>query len=292
MPDIGRFGRGIAQRAKETSQQAAAKVSQTYEDHRHASGGGDSTSASGDDGDTASSTEVTEEVGRLQALLARRRPTPGPVVGRWSVGIGDLLAEHPRIPSQLRGMARHLDCYGGLAITEQAVAFDGDEIEWATVTEIRTRNVVDYLLSNAVNQQLHNIPLPWFPGRRKLLDAVSKALLTLLIAAAKQQLDRPNIDIRIPAEIEYRSGGGRRHEVTPGVVAALILIDPAVSQCLQATARAHGIDVCPADDELLQTLDERAVKLRLQFGALKACFEGATQSDLAALPCPPSEGGR
>ena len=78
MTDIGRFGRGIAQRTKEASQQAAAKVSQTYEDHRHASGVGDSTSASGDDGDTASSTEVTEEVGRLQALLAGavRLPVP------------------------------------------------------------------------------------------------------------------------------------------------------------------------------------------------------------------------
>jgi hypothetical protein len=98
MPDIGRFGRGIAQRAKETSQQAAAKVSQTYEDHRHASGVGDSTSASGDDGDTASSTEVTEEVGRLQALLARRRPTPGPVVAGGRSGSATYLPNTPAFP--------------------------------------------------------------------------------------------------------------------------------------------------------------------------------------------------
>jgi hypothetical protein len=275
MRDVGKFGRGIAHRAKQASQQAAAKVSQSIEDHRHAAEVGGSTSVRDEGIDGVSSAEVTEEAGRLQALLATRRPSPGPVVGRWSIGIGDLLAGHPRIPAQLRGLVRHLDRYGGLAITEQEVAFDGEEIEWGAVTEIRTRNVVDYLVSDTVNPQLHNLPLPRFPGRRRLLDEVSKALLTLLIAVAQQQLDRPNVDIRIPAEIEYRDAGRRLHTLTPGVLAALVLIDPAVSQCLQATARAHGIDVCPADEELFQSVEERAAKLRLKLRAFKARLEPA-----------------
>ena len=269
MRDVGRLTRGIGQRAKEASQQAAAKVSQTYEDYRRTGGADDATSASGGDNETASTAEVTEEVGRLQAFMNARRPNPGPVVGRWSIGIGDLLAEHPRMPGRLRGLARHLDRYGGLAISEQAVAIDGDQIEWETVTVIRTRSVIDYLLSDAVTRQLDKLPLPWFPGRRKLLDAVSMALLTLLIAAAKRQLDRPDINIRIPAEIEYREQGRRRHELTPGVLAALALVDPAVSQCLEATAGAHGIDVLPADNEVLQSAEQRAAQLRTKFDALK-----------------------
>ena len=270
MPDIG----GMVRRAKQGAKQVIGKgdknekddvepVEQDVEDVADAVD-----EESGEDG--ASVADVVEEVGRLRALIERTRPAPGPVTGRWSLGIGDLFAEHPKVPKRLRGLVRKLDRYGGLAITETTVEFDGDDVEWSAVTEIRTRNLVEYLLSDAVDQQLESVPLPWFPGRKRVLDAVGKAVLTLLVAAAKQQLERRDVDIRIPAEVHYRGSLRRRRELAPGVLAALVLADPAVNQCLVATATAHGIEVRPADDDLMADAEERAAKVRAKLTALEA----------------------
>jgi len=37
----------------------------------------------------------------LQSLLESGRPAPGPVVGRWALGIGDMVADHPLTPDRL-----------------------------------------------------------------------------------------------------------------------------------------------------------------------------------------------
>jgi hypothetical protein len=271
MPDIG----GMVRRAKQGAKQVigkgdknddAAPVEDDAEDIEDVAEAVTEESAE----DAASVADVTEEVGRLRALIERTRPDPGPVTGRWSLGIGDLFAEHPKVPKRLRGLVRKLDRYGGLAITEETVEFDGDDVEWSSVTEIRTRNLVEYLLSDAVDQQLETVPLPWFPGRKRVLDAVGKAVLTLLVAAAKQQLERRDVDIRIPAEVHYRGTLRRRRELAPGVLAALVLADPAVNQCLLATAAAHGIEVREADDDLMADAEERAAKVRAKLAALEA----------------------
>lgn len=279
MPDLG----GMVRRAKQGAKQVIGKGEKTepditvepdlavddIEDVEDAVQAVEEVAEDGEGG-TASVAEVTEEVGRLRALIERTRPAPGPVTDRWSLGIGDLLAEHPKVPKRLPGLIRKLDRYGGLAITERTVEFDGDEVEWSAVTEIRTRDLVEYLLSDAVDQQLDSVPLPWFPGRKRVLDAVGKAVLTLLVAAAKQQLERRDVDIRIPAEVHYRGTLRRRRELAPGVLAALILADPAVNRCLVETATAHGIAVREADDDLMADAEERAAKVRAKLAALEA----------------------
>jgi len=274
MRDLGRLRQGITQRAKEASQQVAATVAKGLEAQGLAGRDPDpvaqTQAAECESAEGASPAEVAQEVGRLTALLQRTRPMPGPVVGRWSIGIGDLIAEHPKVPSQLHGLVRTLDRYGGLAISERSVAFDGDEIEWSSVTEVRTRNVVEYLLSDAAQQLISHLPMPWFPGRRKVLDAISQALLTLLLATARAQLERPGAALMIPAEIQYRGGVRREGELAPGVLAALALADPAVNQCLIATAQAHQIVVRPADDTMMVSADQRAAQLRARLGELEA----------------------
>ena len=67
-----------------------------------------------------------DDVSWLQSLLESRRPDPGPVVGRWALGIGDMVADHPLTPDKLRGLARKLNYFGGVAISEEGVEFDGD----------------------------------------------------------------------------------------------------------------------------------------------------------------------
>jgi hypothetical protein len=203
----------------------------------------------------------TDDVSWLQSLLESRRPDPGPVVGRWALGIGDMVADHPLTPDKLSGLVRKLNHFGGVAISEEGVEFDGDRVKWVDVTEIRTRSLVGYLFSGGVDKEVDKLPLPWFPFRRKVIEAVSRAALTLLLAAAKQQLEGGALDIRIPAEVGYH-GMLRTRELSPGMLAAAVLADPAVRQCFEATAQAHGVEIRPADDDVMEDAEERAEQIR------------------------------
>jgi hypothetical protein len=222
-----------------------------------------------DNEEDADESDVKELVETLKALVDSRRPPEGPIVDRWSLGVGDLLAEHPKVPKRLRGLIRRLDRFGGLEITHERIGFDGDDVKWSDVTEVRTRHMVDYLLGDAVQQQVENIPLPPFPGRRKLLDAMGKAMLTLTIATAEQELDDLGLDLRVPAEIEYKASFGRRKTIGAGVLAAVVLADPSVSRCVMATAQAKGIPVKSGDDAGFANAAERAEAIKLKVAALK-----------------------
>jgi hypothetical protein len=113
-----------------------------------------------------------------------------------------------------------------------------------------------------------------------VLGAISRAALTLLLAAAKQQLEGGALDIRIPAEVRYR-GLLRTRELAPGMLAAVVLADPAVRACFEATAQAHGVTVCPADDDVMQDADQRAEQIKSMLDAISARIR--TLSDLWCL---------
>ena len=211
---------------------------------------------------------MTDDASWLQSLLKSRRPDPGPVVGRWALGIGDMVADHPLTPNKLRGLVRKLNHFGGVAISEEGVEFDGDRVKWVDMTEIRTRSLVEYLFSGGVDKQIDKLPLPWFPFRRKVIEAISRAALTLLLAAAKQQLEGGALDIRIPAEVGYH-GMLRTRELSPGMLAAVVLADPAVRQCFEATAQAHGVEIRPADDDVMEDAEERAEQIKSMLAKLK-----------------------
>ena len=219
--------------------------------------------------DSVPGADDTDDVSWLQALLERRRPDPGPIAERWALGIGDMVADRSITPNKLRGLARKLNHFGGVAISEESVEFDGDKVDWADVEEIRTRSLVEYLFSGGVDKQADRLPLPWFPGRGMLINAISRAALTLLLATAKQQLDGGALEIRIPAEVHYR-GLLRTRELSPGMLAAVILADPAVNQCLQATAQARGITIFHAEDDLMDDADQRAEQIRSMLATVQA----------------------
>ena len=77
----------------------------------------------------------TDDISWLPALLERRRPDPGPIVGRWALGIGDMVADHSLTPNKLRGLAHKLNHFGGVAISDESVEFDGDDVKWPDETE-------------------------------------------------------------------------------------------------------------------------------------------------------------
>lgn len=216
---------------------------------------------------TASAPGHTDDASWLRGLLERYRPEAGPVTGRWALGIGDMLAEHSPTPDSLRWLVRKLDHFGGVAISEDAVEFDGDAVQWADVEEIRTRSLIEYLFTTGVDKQLGKLPLPWFPFRGAVIGAISRAALTLLLAAAKQQLERGALEIRIPAEVRY-DGLLRTRGLEPGMLAAVILADPAVRECFEATAQAHGVTVVPAEDDAMADAEERAEQIRSVLAAV------------------------
>lgn len=211
----------------------------------------------------------TDDVSWLRSLLESRRPPPGPVVGRWAVGIGDMVADYSLTPDKLCGLARKLNHFGGVAISEESVEFDGDDVEWSDIAEIRTRSLIEYLFTGGMDRQIDKLPVPWFPFRRRVLGAISRAALTLLLAAAKQQLDGGAMEIRIPAEVHYR-GLLRSRELSPGMLAAVILADPAVCACFEATAQAQGVTVCAADDDVMEAADERAEQIKSMLASVQA----------------------
>jgi hypothetical protein len=137
------------------------------------------------------------------------------------------------------------------------------------VTEIRTRSLVEYLFTGGVDKQIDKLPLPWFPFRRKVIQAISRAGLTLLLAAAKQQLEGGALDIRIPAEVRYH-GMLRTRELSPGMLAAVILADPAVRECFEATAQAHGVEIRPADDDVMEDAEVRAEQIKSMLDRLRS----------------------
>ncbi|WP_123025223.1 hypothetical protein [Mycolicibacterium stellerae] len=194
-------------------------------------------------------------------LLNRIRPKTCPADERWSLSIGDVIADAVNAPGPVRSAVGLLNHFGGVAISGQSVEFDGDDVDWSDVTDIRTRNLVGYLLSDAIDKQVGKLPLPRLPGRGLLLDAAGAAVLTALVAVAGKQLQEGLLDIRIPAEVHYR-GMLRGKELSPGVLAALVLIDPAVRECLQETARTHGVEVLPSDDDPIDAAADRADRIK------------------------------
>lgn len=212
--------------------------------------------------------DIDAEVGRIAALLNRVRPPAGPVTGRWALGIGDIIADTTRLPQRLRGGVRLLNRFGGVAVSTEALEFDGDDVKWSKMTELDTRNLVEYLLSGAVEKQVDRLPVPWFPGRGTVLGLASAAVLTLLMATARQQLE-DHADIRIPAEVHYRGLVGGDKVLSPGVLATLILADPRVNECVIATAKANGVTVRKPDDDPMDAAGERAEKLSSGLAALE-----------------------
>ena len=130
------------------------------------------------------------------------------------------------------------------------------------------RSLVGYLFSGGVDKQVDKLPLPWFPFRGKVIGAISRAALTLLLAAAKEQLDGA-LEIRIPAEVRHRGLLGTR-ELSPGMLAAVLLADPAVRRCFEATAKAHGVEIRPADDDVMEDADHRAEQIKSMLDAISA----------------------
>jgi len=212
-------------------------------------------------------------VGIGNAALKGVRPKPGPATDRWGVGVGEIAASLPKMPPPLRGLARRLNKFGSVVISPGSIEFDGDEVQWSKVTEIRARRLVGYLLTDAVSTQVDRLPIWWFPGRGLVLRTVTHTALTAVALAADLHLDRGVFTVYIPADVRSE-GLLRSKQISPGLPAALVLADPAIRDFVEATAHAHGVPVLMADDDALEAAAQRAAVIRSIIGNFGALVTG------------------
>jgi hypothetical protein len=177
------------------------------------------------------------------------------------------------MPPPLRGLARRLNKFGSVVISPGSIEFDGDEVAWSKVTEIRARRLVGYLLTDAVSTQVDRLPIWWFPGRGLVLRTVTHTALTAVALAADLHLDRGIFTVYIPADVRSE-GLLRSKQISPGLPAALVLADPAIRDCVEATAHAHGVPVLMADDDALEAAAQRAAVIRSIIGNFGALVTG------------------
>jgi len=208
-------------------------------------------------------------VGVGDAVIKGFRPEPGPATKRWAVGVGEVAASLPKMPGPVRAIARKLNRFGSVVISPGGLEFDGDDVAWSNVTEIRARRLVGYLLTDAITTGVDQLPLWWFPGRGLVLRGVTHTALTAVALAADLHLDRGVFTLYIPADVRSK-GLLRSKQMSPGLPAALVLADPAVRDCLEATAQAHGVPVLLADDDALERAAQRARAIRSAIGTLAA----------------------
>ena len=200
-------------------------------------------------------------VGIGNAVLGPVRPEPGPATRRWGVGVGEVAASVPKMPGLVREIARQLNQFGSVVVSPGGIEYDGDEVAWSKVTEIRARRLVGYLVTDGITKQVDRFPLWRFPGRGLVLNGLTYAALTAVAVAADLKLDSGVFTVYIPAEVHYR-GLLRAKDIQPGVPAALVLADPAVRDMVEETAKVHGIPVVLAEDDALAVAARRAAAIR------------------------------
>jgi hypothetical protein len=151
--------------------------------------------------------------------------------GRWAIGVGDAVARLVPGPEALDDLLRLLNRFGGIAISDESIEYDGDSVDWDDVKEIRTHALLGYLFSGALDRQVDRLPLPWFPFRGLLVETAAQVALTALVAAT-------------------------------GVLAALLLAVPSVQEQLVSAAQSHGVAVHRAEQDALDDAERRARQVR------------------------------
>jgi hypothetical protein len=173
-----------------------------------------------------------------------------PLHGEWSTGLGRILSQHPSMPGGLRGTVAHLDRLGQIRISPEAVGFDGEQVRWSDVSEIKFGPLVDVVTSQALDHEIRRITalLPPVPGRSWLVRQAADLLVALCLAAAGSYVeadpsDKDEDQPGIPVAITYRKRL-RTRDMTPGLFVALVAASaPTISQAITSIARERGVAI-------------------------------------------------
>ncbi|MFF2147818.1 hypothetical protein [Kitasatospora sp. NPDC058190] len=178
-------------------------------------------------------------------------PPPVPATEPWKLSVGTLIGRHPRTPAVAHKLLGLLDGFGAVHLGSTKVGFDGEEVEWDKVVEIRTRNAFEVLTTTALEQDVDRIRefLPPVPGRKWAVTKAGEALATVVLAALERgSVDQRLDELTVPTRIVYRGLFGRERTVDAGsFAAATLVVVGRVGESLIATARQRGIPVLPAE---------------------------------------------
>lgn len=224
------------------------------------------------------------------AALTSIDPPAVPALEPWKISIGALLLRHPQIPQLAHKALGLLDGFGAVHIGPDAVGFDGEEIAWDKVIEIRTRNAFEVMTTQALEHEVDRLRqfLPPVPGRKWVVTKAAEAIATVVLAALERgSVDQRLDELDVPVEIVHRGLMGRHRVRTGGLFAAasLVVVDQ-LNASLLATAQKRGIPVRPADP-LTVTEPDRAARvalLRERTDAIAERLARLQQHDAAASP--------
>ncbi|QKW05000.1 hypothetical protein HUT18_00160 [Streptomyces sp. NA04227] len=182
----------------------------------------------------------------LEAL--DRVPAPEvPVREPWKISLGVLLSAHPLVPALAARPLKLLDGLGAIHLSPQSVGFDGTEVEWEKVTEIRMRGGGRSLAKDAIDSSFDAIrdALLLVPGKNWALGKLAEGLTTLLFRIMENaEGSEQYLDVLVPGTIVYKGRFGRSKECAASVYPVLLqLVRPDIVAALMATAEAHGVPV-------------------------------------------------
>ncbi|MEV4559884.1 hypothetical protein AB0K51_23220 [Kitasatospora sp. NPDC049285] len=196
-----------------------------------------------------------------RALDTHPRPDVPPTED-WEVSLAGLVARLPRVPGPAVKLLHLLDGLGQVSIGPEQVGFDGEQVDWSRVLEIRCHSSLDFLPGVVVDREVDRIRelFPPVPGRRWLVTKAVEALLTVALAAfdAAERQERA-----LPCEIVSKNLIGRPKPLPGGLFAASVLtLIPEAGDSLLAAARARGIPVVEVENTDAGIHAERAQQLR------------------------------
>ena len=206
-----------------------------------------------------------------------------PLHGQWSVGLGRILGGHPSVPDGARGALALLDRFGHLRISPEGIGFDGDEVDWKDIDEIRFGPVVDVVTSGALEHEVRRITslLPPLPGRSWLIRQAIDLLIALCMAATGAGVDDEDSQSQVPVAVVYRKRM-RKRDMPPGLFVALVAASTSgVSETIKSMAGDHGITVTAAPPSRSR---RQAVVLRQVAGGVSAFMHRTENQGAIAGP--------
>ncbi len=181
-------------------------------------------------------------------VIAAIDSPPVPLIAPWSVGVGQILNNLPKMPERLRGLVRHMDRLGSVSISPEAIGFDGVTVRWEAVQSITFSSPFEVLTSAALHREVRRVTalVPPVPGREWLVRQLVDGLAALCLAAAGRGRDaNAGTDElgSVPVTVAYKEHL-RNKELTCGVFAALMAAsDPAIGAAIAAIAHERGVRV-------------------------------------------------
>lgn len=239
---------------------------------------------------SAEHADQTEQENWFRSVIETYPQPEYPVAQDWEISLAALVAKIPRIPRFAVRLLGLLDGMGALHIGRTEVGFDGSEVAWGKVTEIRTYSVSSLLSDQLVEEELQRVSrtLPPVPGKRWVVSRIGWMLVTayavVFPGAAASELPDEEADARgeqrpeesehtdsadVAAEIVYRGWirKGRVHKA--GITSVLLLAAmPQTTEVILKTAADHGIPVVAA------TAQSKLGQASVRAGAIRGRIAG------------------